>query len=406
VVIKSYTQWFHLTIEGRRSMISTTMRAPPRSIVIAVLAFGAVACGDSTGALRLTNLCPQATWAGIQREGESWQSIPATRSAVPLRTGERIGLARIRGDSLQIFYVTAEQAEAGFTCEAPPTKELHGTVQGIGGAFTSTATIVMGNSVAFAAARGLEDFTLSRAPNGPADLVATAFDVGPKTIIRHGVDYPDGSTMPVLDFSSSEGFALQTNTVSVTGTNNADWSATSGVVTQRGTQGILRYSSTNTGTSLPMYSVPESRLVAGELNSLSVTGALARVATVFYRAPSDRTVQLGPPSSPPVITRTGTSPNQTLHVDVASQPEYGTQITLILCTPAPLAVDITIIATKEYFGGTPATWSFDVPDLLSVPGYPSFWPDPRESGVCGLIVTDRPYLASPHDGDTFRSAQG
>ena len=405
-MLKSYTREFHLTIEGRRTMISTTMSAFPRQIVVAAIGLSAAACGDSTGALRLTNLCAQATWAGIQREGEPWQSIPASRSAVPLRAGERIGLARIRGDSLQIFYVTAEQAEAGFTCEAPPTKELHGIVQGIGGQFTSTATIVMGNSVAFAAAQGLEDFTLRRAPNGPADLVATAFDVGPKTIIRRGVDYPDGSTMPVLDFASSEGFAQQTNTVTVIGTNNVDWSATSEVVTQRGTQGVLRYSSTNTGTTLPMYSVPESRLLAGELNSLSVTGAFARVATVFYRAPSDRTVQLGPPTSRPIITRTGTSPNQTLHIDAASQPEYGTQITLMLCTPAPLAVAITIIATKEYFGGTPATWSFDVPDLLSVPGYPSFWPDPRQSGVCGVIVTDRPYLSSPHDGDTFRSAQG
>jgi hypothetical protein len=381
------------------------MRAHSRSIVFAALVLCSVACGDSTGALRLTSLCPQATWAGIQREGEPWQSIPADRSAVPLRAGERIGLARIRGDSLQIFYVTTEQAEAGFTCDAPPTKELHGTVQGIGGAFTSTATIVMGNSLAFAAAGGLEDFTLRRAPNGAADLVATAFDVGPKTIIRRGVDYPDGSTMPVLDFSSSEGFALQTNTATVIGTNSVDWSATE-VVTQRGTQGRLRYSTTNTGTTLPMYSVPESKLLAGELNSLSVAGALARVATVFYRAPSDHTVQLGPPTSRPIITRTGTAPNQTLQVDAASQPEYGTQITLMLCTQAPLAVAMTVIATKEYFGGTPATWSFDVPDLLSVPGYPTFWPDPRQSGVCGVIVTDRPYLSSPHDGDTYRSAQG
>jgi hypothetical protein len=122
--------------------------------------------------------------------------------------------------------------------------------------------------------------------------------------------------------------------------------------------------------------------------------------------PSDRTVELGPVISRPIITRTGTSPNRTLRIDAASQPEYGAQITLMLCTPAPFAVVPTIIATKEYFGGTPATWSFDVPNLLSVQGYPSFWPDLRESGVCGVTVTDRPYLSSPRDGDTFRSAQG
>jgi hypothetical protein len=264
----------------------------------------------------------------------------------------------------------------------------------------------MGRKQAYPNAEGI--FALGPVPNGAADLVATAFDVGPKTIIRRGVDYPDGSTVPVLDFSSSEGFDLQANTVTVIGTGGFEFSATTQVNTQRGTQGELRYLFTNggSGPTLPMYSVPESRLFAGELNSLTVNGPYARVATVYYRQPSDRTVELGPVTGRPTITRTGTSPNQTLHIDAASQPEYGTQITLMLCTPAPLAVAATIIATKEYFGGTPATWSFDVPDLLSVPGYPSFWPDPRQSGVCGVIVTDRPYLSSPHDGDTFRSAQG
>lgn len=388
------------------------MRIHPRQTVIALLGLCTAACGDATGASRGVALCPEATWAAIEREGKSWESISGTRSVLPLGGGERIGLARIRGtgfpaDSLQIYYVTAEQAAATFDCDTPPTKqELHGTVRGIGTAFTSQATIVMGRSLAFAAA-GAESFTLRNVPGGPADLVATAFDVGPATIIRRGVSYPDGSTIPILDLSSGEAFQLAANTVTVIGVN-FEWSATSEIFTQRGTQGRLRYEFAVSGTTTaPIYSVPESKLLDGEVNSVAVTNGL-RLVTVYYRSPSDRTVELGPPASVPTVTRTGTPPNRNARIDVASQPEYGSRITLMLCGPQAALIP-TIIATKEYFGGTPTTWSLAIPDLLAVQGFPSYLDDPRQSGLCGILVSDRPYLFSPRsarDGETFRSALG
>jgi hypothetical protein len=52
-------------------------------------------------------------------------------------------------------------------------------------------------------------------------------------------------------------------------------------------------------------------------------------------------------------------------------------------------------------------WSVTIPDLQAVNGFPSFWQDPRTSGLCGIMVTDRPYLFSPRsarDGDVYRSA--
>jgi hypothetical protein len=264
----------------------------------------------------------------------------------------------------------------------------------------------MGRSLAFASA-GAEDFTLHNVPGGPADLVATAFDVGPKAIIRRGVSYSDGSTIPILDFSSGEAFQLAANTVTVIGVN-FEWSATSELFTQRGTQGSLRYQFAMSGTTAaPVYSVPESKLLDGEVNSVTVTNGL-RMVTVFYRSPSDRTVELGPPASVPTVTRTGTSPNRDARIDVVSQPEYGSKITLMLCGPQPTLIP-TIIATKEYFGGTPTTWSVTIPDLLAVQGFPSYWGDSRQSGLCGIFVSARPYLFLPRsarDGETFQSALG
>jgi hypothetical protein len=278
--------------------------------IIAAISLTVIACNDGTGPLGLVSLCPDARWAGIEREGEAWQSIPVTRSAFPLRNGERIGLARIRADvdSLQIYYVTAEQAEATFSCATPPTKELHGTVQGLGTAFTSRATVSIGTSLAFPSS-GAENFTIRKIPNGPVDVVATRVAPDPiVTIIRRGVDYPNGSTIPTLDLSSTEAFALQVNTATVSGTDNFEFAATSEIITQRGTQGSLRYTFVLGGTvTVPMYSVPETKMVEGELNSLRIDGAYGRVVTLFYRSPSDRTVELGPrgarPHSPESVSR-------------------------------------------------------------------------------------------------------
>jgi hypothetical protein len=379
--------------------------------VIALIGISTVSCSDATGGFVAVALCPQANWAAIEREGGPWQSISPVRAALPLRGGERIGLARIRAtgfvqpDSLQIYYVTAEQAEATFDCDVPATKrELHGTALGIEGAFTSSATIAMGNSLGYATAGGLEDFTLWYPPGGPADLVAIAYDLGPAVIIRRGVDYPDGSAIPVLDFSSAEAFVLQTNTVTPIGTAPYEWDATSEVITQRGTRGVLRYWYPEDGsTTAPMYSVPATKLLDGELNSVSVSDGY-RTATVFYRLASDRTVELGRLAGVPTVTRTGTAPNRTLRIELASQPEYGSQITLMHCGIQPVLHGPTVIATKEYFGGTPTTWSITVPDLQAVKGFPSYLPDPRLSSLCDINITDRPYLVAPRDGDTYRSA--
>jgi hypothetical protein len=407
------------------------MQLRARRGIITLLALCTAACSDATGAFNLVALCPQATWAAIEVGDKPWQRIPVKRSALPLPPGERIGLARIRGaafpDSMQIYYVTTEQAEATFSCsgDTPPTgsalqtKELHGTVQGIGTPYTDPnalgapdrAVVTMGFRWGTV---GAADFTLSNIGLGPTDLVATAFDVGRATIIRRGVDYPDGSTIPVLDFSSSEAFGLQANTVTVTGNpDNYDWQVTDEVITKRGTLGMLHYQYlTPASTTAPVYSVPESKLLDDELNSLTVSVG-SSIVTVYYRVPSNRTVEAGPRANLPTVSRSGVGPDLTTRIDVVSQPEYGSQITLSFYPPstAPLSGSptslsefVTIIASKEYFGGTPATWSFTMPDLWTVEGFPSSFGDVRTSGLFAVLVTDRPYLAPDRDGATYRSA--
>jgi hypothetical protein len=368
----------------------------------------AVGCSDAAGphGSLIVKLCPAAEWAGIQREGSAWRSITTSPSDLSLGAGERLGLARIR-DRLEIYYVTAEQAAATFACETPSTKMLHGTVQGSTTAYALTL-IAMG-SVSTSAGVLLPNFTLSGVPSGPADLLASRQETVPITIIRRGVDYPAGGTIPLLDFTSTEGFPLQAHTLTVTSTDLIGLTSRTEIITKNGTEGILGSAQVNSGSTVPIYSVPADHLVEGDLHSVFFSTLGGRSAVLYYRLGADRSVSLGPATSMSSITRIGTAPAQEVHLEAASQPEYGAQITLSVCAAPPTndIVPVTLVGTKEYFGGTPTTWSLTIPDLLAVHGFPSGVPDPRYKYPCGLTVTDRPYLFSPgsaNDGDTYRTA--
>ncbi len=402
------------------------MRIRLPGLVVPALSICTAACGgDATGTSALVTLCPQADWAAMQVEEQPWHAIPVTRAQYPLGVAKRIGLARIRTtpdvtDSLQIYYVTPEQAAATFSCDprppgASPAKQLHGTIQGDGTPLTdpaefgypSRATVTLGLKQTFVGGSTGNDITLADIPSGTRDLVATALDVRHSTIIRRGVDYPDNSTIPALDFSSSEAFGLTENTVTIAGnSNNYDWQAGTRVITQRGTLGLLRYRFMRAAsTTSAISSVPENQLLAGELNSLTV-GFGSSITTVYYRVPSDRSVEIGPEANRPTLTRSGTLPDLALLIEEISQPEYGSQIVLGLSPPLNATINLKpiITASKEYFGGTPTTWSFTIPDFQGIGNFPSSYGDLRSSGVQGMEVTDRPYLASPRDGATYRSA--
>ena len=384
------------------------MRIPHKSIIAAIAVFG-IACGDAGGPLGNLTLCPSSSWAGIQRQGQPWQTISGTRTRISLEPDERIGLARIKSDlgagTLQIYYVTAAQAEDTFSCEAVPTKELQGNVHGGGTDALTGVEIAIGNAQTLASTL-ITDFTLAGVPDGQADLVASLFELQPLTIIRRGVDYANHSTIPLLDFSSGEQFSLVPNTLNVTGTDNIGIAASTWLLTSRGTLGALEQTSSGNGSSLTIHSVPEARLVSGDLHVLNVLGSRGRHVTHYFRLPADQTVDLGPFPSAATIVAT---PAPSLRIDQPSQPEYGSQIRITICLPASASSypEATIVATKEYFGATPTTWSITFPDMLSVAGFPSGWPDFRGARPCEISVTDKPYLFSPasvHDGDTYRMA--
>ena len=68
---------------------------------------------------------------------------------------------------------------------------------------------------------------------------------------------------------------------------------------------------------------------------------------------------------------------------------------------------VSLLVTKEYFGGTPVTWSIMVPDFTSVQGFPG--DDFRAYNLCSVSsLTNLPFVFAPratHDGDIFYSLE-
>jgi hypothetical protein len=349
-----------------------------------------------------------ASWAAIQRENESWRTIDATEAKVFLNPGERIGLARWLPAAstfvpplAEIFLVTAEQAQTAFSCDSSSRRSLHGTVLGLGrgqGGYLS-----IGNRVT-----GISDgpFTLDGVTPGKTDLVATRLGAPGKAILRHDVDYPNGSAISLLDFGSAEAVSLEPHTLAVNDANTTQFFGRSQIITQLGAEGLLSIDVAVTGAAtrtVTTYSVPESSLGGDDVQFLSVDPQDYRLAIVFYRHPADRTMTLGPYATAATGTHLGTALNRTLRLDMPSQPEYGAQVTFSLCSGGDYHPTATLLVTKEYFGGTPPTWSVMVPDLKSVQGFPGG--DLRASNLCYVqSLTNLPFVFAPrstNEGDAF-----
>ena len=215
--------------------------------------------------------------------------------------------------------------------------------------------------------------------------------------------------MPVLDFSSSEPFQPQSNTLTINGMAVGELLSVQSIVsTARGASNLLKYDFDQSASLVTTYALPEGRLADGDMHQTNASAG-NRSVTFFYRTAADRTVSLGPVASTPVFTLPPSSSPGLRRIEVASQPEYGSQVNVTLRAPQPASARnvISISATKEFFGGTPATWLLVLPDLTGVPGFLPAWDFGAGGNAWSLSVTSLPCgftTRAALDGDLFRTA--
>ena len=341
------------------------------------------------------------------------------------RTNAYAARSLANGYNLTIVYGTQAELNGQGTqiCLPGTGKTVNGTVAGVNAAGGQSATVSLGPSIADASATGT--FQLTDVPDGALDLVAarsttntTTFSTSvDKLIIRRGVNAGNNSTLPVLDFGSAEAFdPVQGNlTIGNIGTDLAI------VLTSYFTAGGSGAAGATVGGSFipgagpfKYYGVPASKQAAGDLHlalAIAFPGLTstdqARVAALYFKDPTDRTVTLGAALGAQTISAAATAPYVRFRATGPIPAEYGKLLELEF-SQGTAARTVSIAATEGYLAGA-ATYDITVPDFSGVAGWDNNW-GPKTGSQTEWQVFTYGFTGiglgsiNPVDGATFKGA--
>jgi hypothetical protein len=346
-----------------------------------------LACSDGptipTRDLSLT-ICnvTASLWIAYQNENSEWTRLdlsgaePGTIS-VNFKVTERMAVARSdlspAAPAISILYGTADQVREFLACKIPSshaTRTLSGSVSGIGE--NDFAVVTIGPSMNWYYV-SQSPFELGFAAAGTRDVFAARYIdtmYVDRAIVRRGQAHSDG-VIPLLDFESSEAVATQQNMLTWTPAGAVEY-ILGEFHGADGNNPVLRTPRlpSMSPTSAAIFSLPASRLVAGDLHEITISGS-NRSGQRFYYEPADQTLALGPVLSQPTFTPRADSPHLSLDVDIPSQTQYDGYVEMTVSQSAyvPQGPRISITVTREYFGELPASWSVKVPNFSGVSGF-------------------------------------
>jgi len=338
--------------------------------------------------------CIQPAWVAFQDGDGAWTraqpvlsgSNTTFRSEFSAGRGAIATLSRV-GDNmtvLSVLYGTpAELVTAGDTnprdCGPAPAKTLLGTVAQLDTNETAFVSASFNSRVRVSVDR---TFELKGLASGPRDLLATrttrtdGSDVITRLMLRRGVDVPDSSTLPVLDFASAEAFAPAVANVSLDGLGAESAASGTRLLTDRDELTVSLMIGPTTAVTRPYVALPESQLLAGDLQILSAsvsaaTTGSARSATLYFRTPTDRTLTLGAPLIPPVFSTVASAPALRLRAHFVPQSEYDRSAVVVYQQGTTTFVAISM--TAAYAALTETGYDLVVPDLAGAVGFDSAW---------------------------------
>jgi hypothetical protein len=305
------------------------------------------------------------------------------------RTNAYAARSLANGYDLTIVYGSQSElnGEGTGSCLPGAGKTVNGTVAGVNAAQSQSATVSLGPSVSDASPTGT--FQLTDVPDGALDLVAARSTTNTSTftitldklIIRRGVNAANNSTLPVLDFGSSEAFdpAQGNLTIGNIGSDLAIVLTTYFTAAGSGAAGA-----TVGGSIFPSagpfkyYGVPASKQVAGDLHlalaiavpNLSTTDQ-ARAAGLYFKDPTDRTVTLGAALPAQTVSVAATTPYVRFRATGAIPAEYGKRLEIDF-DQGTAGRSVSILATEGYLAGA-ATYDITIPDFSGVAGWDNSW---------------------------------
>jgi hypothetical protein len=369
----------------------------------------------------------QPTWVAFQDGDGAWtQTLPAASGAnTTFRhefSADRGAIAMVtRSGAMSILSVLygapAELATAGDTnprhCGPAAARTLLGTAIGL----DADDVAFVGGSFGLRARVGVDStFELKGLAGGPRDLLATrlAQTTGAITrvILRRDIDVPDGTLLPVFDFGSAEAFAPAVASVSVDGLGTEGATSGTRLLTSHDELDIALLTNLSTDVTRPYFALPETQLRAGELQvvtaaTTAATTGSARLTSLYFRAPTDRTLTLGPPIIQPTFTTVATAPAVRLRAVFVPQNAYDRAAIISYQQDSTVFVAIRMTAAYSVLSGN--GYDLVVPDLSAAagfdpawalrPGGTLFWSAVRIGGTLGLGAD-----AVPTDGAIQRTA--
>ena len=370
----------------------------------------------------------EPTWVAFQDGDAAWTQAQPTPSGSNKTfrhefAADRGAIATLSGSGgnitvLSVLYGTpAELVTAGDTnprdCGPAPAKTLLGTVAQLDTNETAFVSASFNSRVRVSVDR---TFELKGLASGPRDLLATrttrtdGSDVITRLMLRRGVDVPDSTTLPVLDFASAEAFAPAVATVSLDGLGAESAVSGTRLLTDRDELTVSLMIGPTTAVTRPYVALPESQLLAGDLQILSAsvsaaTTGSARSATLYFRTPADRTLTLGAPLITPTFSTVASAPALRLRAHFVPQSEYDRSAVVVYQQGTTTFVAISM--TAAYAALTETGYDLVIPDLSGAvgfdpawslhPGATLLWSAGRIGGTLGLGRD-----AVPSDGATRR----
>ncbi len=336
----------------------------------------------------------EPTWVAFQDGDAAWTQAQPTVSGSNKTfrhefAADRGAIATLSGAGgaitvLSVLYGTpAELVTAGDTnprdCGPAPAKTLLGTVAQLDTNETAFVSASFNSRVRVSVDR---TFEIKGLTSGPRDLLAArttrtdGSDVLTRLILRRGVDVPDSTTLPVLDFASAEAFAPAVATVSLDGLGAESAVSGTRLLTDRDELTVSLLIGLTTDVTRPYVALPESQLLANDVQILAAsttaaTTGSARRATLYFRTPTDRTLTLGAPLILPTFSTVATAPALRPRAQFVPQSDYDRSA--FVSYQQGVTVFVTISMTAARAALTETGYDLVVPDLSGAAGFDPAW---------------------------------
>jgi hypothetical protein len=233
----------------------------------------------------------------------------------------------------------------------------------------------------------ISSYTLLNLPSGALDLVAARVTVDvngdqspDRAIIRRGLDPASGGSNALVDFNSTEAFALSPATWSVGNAGGELFGVATSFTTVGGTTGALSGTPgiDRSPTTRTIYGIPLAKTVAGDLHQVVLTiGTLAprhasRQVIAYSRTIGDRSVSFGPVLPAPTVTAVSVTGAGMIRAQGTVPTEYNSGVTLDVKSTGAFARFATVHSTRGFLGGA-GTYDVRMPDLTQVFGWDATW---------------------------------